>query len=805
MTDDRKIEELIAKMTRGEPIDWDAAWNRATTDEGRARLEALRGIDQIAAFNHAEWERFAPLLAHLREMESDGPAPESPTPPLAGATIGAYTLESPLGVGGMGEVWLARRSDGRFEGRAAIKLLRPPLAGSEGLARFEREGRILARLRHGNIAQLLDAGVTPTGQPYLLLEHVAGVAIDRYCDQHALEVRARVELFLAVLDAVAHAQANLVLHRDLKPSNILVDTSGTVKLLDFGVGKLLEESSGATAVAGPTTSLGRALTPEFAAPEQLRGDPVTTATDVYSAGVVLYLLLTRRHPAGDVRDAPLKRMQAILESEPRPASEVVVESSVTARTRRELQGDLERILAKALKKDPRERYENAAAFAADLRRFLNREPVTARDDTVRYRVGKFVRRHRTSVVSSCLVFVALAALTIFAMAELIEVRHQRDEVRAQMQLAEGFNTVVTSVLSQTGPGGRALSPEELLDRAVDEVQARYADNPGFLVDMLIRISGRYFDLGDHNQEYATLVRAEEIARQTGDPSLIFLVQSNTVETELYLGRRREAHRRLEEATRLLPELRPPPPLVAYQRAAAQLAEADGDFPAAIVYLERARQEMESTGDIHGNSYAGLLSVLRLCHFLAGELREAHRNALEMVEVHRRHHRENSVAGMISRGVLAMSCGDLGQVARSRVMLEEVFPELTHPDTAEPGLWLVFGWTYGERLGRLGQGERALPLIRASLDMVISGGNRMNETRARLALARTLLQVGRLKEARGERRHGRDLGGRPTRRPIGSGLSRRIGCGLSSTCAGSSSIARSWRPLRPSGGSASPRP
>ncbi|HKI82996.1 MAG TPA: hypothetical protein VKA63_01570, partial [Candidatus Krumholzibacteria bacterium] len=233
------------------------------------------------------------------------------------------------------------------------------------------------------------------------------------------------------------------------------------------------------------------------------------------------------------------------------------------------------------------------------------------------------------------------------------------------------------------------------------------------------------------------------------PSLIFLVQSNTVETELYLGKRQEAHRRLDEATRLLAKLRPPPPLVAYQRAAAQVAQADGDFPAAIVFLERARREMESTGDIHGNSYAGLLSVLRLYHFLAGDLREAQRNALEMVDVHRRHHRENSVPGMISRGVLAMSYGDIGQVARSRSMLEEVFPELAHPDTAEPGIWLVFGWVYGEGLGRLGQGERALPLIRDSLDMVMSGSNRMNEIRARLALARTLLEVGRLKEAQAE--------------------------------------------------------
>jgi serine/threonine protein kinase len=182
----------------------------------------------------------------------------------------------------MGAVWLARRVDGRFEGRVAVKLLHLPRVDGDGLSRFEREGQILARLRHPNIAQLLDAGVTTGGQPYLVLEHVDGVSIDRYCDEQGLDVRGRVALFVDVLRAVAHAHANLVLHRDLKPSNILVDRAGHPKLLDFGIAKLLETESGTVAETELTQRAGHAFTPEFAAPEQLRGGPVSTAIDVYA-------------------------------------------------------------------------------------------------------------------------------------------------------------------------------------------------------------------------------------------------------------------------------------------------------------------------------------------------------------------------------------------------------------------------------------------------------------------------------------------------------------------------------------------
>jgi serine/threonine-protein kinase len=308
---------------------------------------------------------------------------------LAGQTIGAYTLVSPIGQGGMGAVWLAERSDGRFQRRAAIKFLSIAL-GRRGEERFMREGALLGRLTHAHIAQLVDAGVSTAGQPYLILEYVDGEHIDQYCNVRTLDSDARVRLVLDVLDAVAYAHANLIVHRDLKPSNVLVDRGGRVKLLDFGIAKLVDDGGQFSAATALTQDGGVALTPDYAAPEQMTGGPITTATDVYALGVLLYVLLTGEHPAGANRRSAADMVKAIVEHEPR----------------RLLRGDLGTIVGKALKKNPHERYGSVTAFADDLHRYLRHEPISARPDTLRYRAARFVRRHRVAVAAAV---VAIAA------------------------------------------------------------------------------------------------------------------------------------------------------------------------------------------------------------------------------------------------------------------------------------------------------------------------------------------------------------------------------------------------------------
>jgi eukaryotic-like serine/threonine-protein kinase len=369
-----------------------------------ARLAALRANDPTLA------DQLAALLAAQTQIDRgaflEGAAVPAPVPTtLAGRAIGAYTLERELGVGGMGTVWLGRRHDGRFDGAVAIKLPNLALLNRGGAERFAREGSVLGRLSHPHIARLLDAGVADN-QPYLVLEYVDGLPIDRWCDQQALGVHARLRLVLDVLSAVEHAHANLVLHRDLKPSNILVDRAGRVKLLDFGVAKLLADVTGAAASTELTLEAGRAFTPEYAAPEQVRGEPVTTATDVYALGVLLYVLLGGRHPTAMPAAAPLERLRAALESEPPTLSEVAQRTSAgtaaarattAVRLARDLRGDLDNVVAKALKKPVAERYPTVAALAADLRRYLDHEPVSARPDSVGYRTAKFVRRYRLAV------------------------------------------------------------------------------------------------------------------------------------------------------------------------------------------------------------------------------------------------------------------------------------------------------------------------------------------------------------------------------------------------------------------------
>jgi serine/threonine protein kinase/Tol biopolymer transport system component len=345
---------------------------------------------------------------------------------LTGQTIGAYRLIRQIGHGGMGSVWLAERNDARFERTVAVKFLKIALIGKAAEERFRREGIILGRLAHANIASLIDAGVSGAGQPYLVLEHIEGAHIDSYCDQHRLGIEARLRLFLDVLEAVAHAHANLIVHRDLKPPNILVRHDGQVKLLDFGIAKLLEDEDqpGKTL---QTLEGGRAMTPEYAAPEQLTGAVATTATDVYALGVLLYVLLTGSHPSGPGPHTHPALVKAILEAEPARPSDIVASNKRTAgisssnaacrattpeRLSRALRGDLDTIVCRALKKDPQERYASVRALIDDLRRYLSHEPIMARPDTIAYRAAKFMRRRARSVTAGLLAALVLAGATI---------------------------------------------------------------------------------------------------------------------------------------------------------------------------------------------------------------------------------------------------------------------------------------------------------------------------------------------------------------------------------------------------------
>ncbi len=500
-------------------------------DERGAWLASLREQDAALA------AQIAALLEEHRALARQGFLEETVIPPvvdpaLAGRTIGAYTLLSLLGEGGMGSVWLAARSDGRFQRQVAIKFLSVAFTARGAEDRFKREGSILGRLAHPHIAELLDAGVSPTGHPYLVLEHVDGQHIDAYCDQHRLAVENRIVLFLDVIAAVAHAHANLIVHRDLKPSNVLVRRDGQVKLVDFGIAKLLQDDPQAGAVQLTRDGAG-AFTPANAAPEQVTGAPVTTATDVYALGILLYELLTGQHPAGAGPHSTADLVKAIVESEPARMSQVVASrradegrSSAIAAKRgatpeklaRSLSGDLDTIVAQALKKTPRQRYPTVSALGDDLRRYLGHEPISARPDTFAYRAAKFVRRNRTAVALAAFAVVAVLAGITGTVMQARNVRLERDFAFRQLSRAEAINDLNTYVLSNAAPTGKPFTVNELLTRAEHIVERQHGSDESTRVELLISI-GRQYTVRDHYGKARQLLEeAYSRARVIPEPS-----------------------------------------------------------------------------------------------------------------------------------------------------------------------------------------------------------------------------------------------------------------------------------------------
>ncbi len=454
-----------------------------------------------------------------------------PEPSLEGVTLGAYTLERPLGHGGMGSVWLAHRSDGLYAGHAAVKLLSLALLTPSGQARFRREGSILARLSHPSIARLLDAGVASNNQPYLVLEYVEGQPIDRYASEHELPADLRLGLFLQVLDAVGHAHANLIVHRDLKPSNILVTSGGAVKLLDFGIAKLLEsEGGGDRATVGEKTL---ALTPEYAAPEQVMGGAITTATDVYALGVLLYLLLSGRHPtaegctsAGDIILALRERQPSILPL-----------------------GDLGAVVDKALRKQPRERYQTVAAFADDIRHYLAHEPVSAHRNLALYRAAKFVRRNAAATAAVTATALALIAATMFSVNQMQNARRDRDAAVFAGKQAAAQVEFLSILMAQLG--ATPLSMRELVDRARAVLERQQTGDPRFHASLLVQLSDRYSDLGESTHRGELLARAESLAIAGGYTTELAEIRCKVADNLRTEGQYTEATATLDGADSLL--------------------------------------------------------------------------------------------------------------------------------------------------------------------------------------------------------------------------------------------------------------
>jgi eukaryotic-like serine/threonine-protein kinase len=724
-----------------ELLDLDAA--------GRAaRLAQCRATDPRLAQDLAELLSKQPALDAEAFLEG---AVMPPPPSLAGQRVGAYTLALPIGAGGMGSVWRAHRSDGRFEGDVAVKLLNLALVAKGGAERFAREGQLLARLSHPNIAHLIDAGVTEGGQPYIVLEHVQGQPIDLYADTQALNIEARVRLLLQVLAAVEHAHGRLVLHRDLKPGNILVTTEGQIKLLDFGIAKLLDDESAAAAPTALTQAAGRAFTPEFAAPEQVQGGEVTTATDVYALGVLMYVLLAGAHPTSKPTDTPVDRLRSVVETEPQRLS-AVAPARTTATPRKErariaeaLRGDLDNIAAKALKKLPAERYASVAAFADDLRRYLADEPVSARADSWRYRAAKFVRRHRVGVAAASFMLLSLVAGIVGTTWQAIEARRERDEALFQGARASARGNLMDLALQATGNADHPITRREILDRSVALIDKRFTDDPRIAVDLLYPIAGQYAGLGDSAKDLAVMRRAAEIAAVSGDAQLIAHVACNTVDAELTAGHADAARQAYQRAQAALAQVPRPGALTSEecQRAGAELARAEGRLDDAAERLDVAITQMERSRRDGGGAYATMLSLLANVHQERGDLRASFDARQKLHRLDARLGRTDSLNHLRSRGSEAQLLMALGEVAAAREIVQQIAQHFGGAGEPAP-IWLER--VQGELLLRLGERPRAETLLRSAADRARATGSVVYALPAEIALLRLLIESGHTDEA-----------------------------------------------------------
>lgn len=639
-----------------------------------ARVQRLRAIFD-AVIDLPPGERAAALdrltdgdVALRREVEavilrSEGTAPalESPlvavtgepvatAPSLVGERIGPYTVVHLIGMGGMGAVYEATRADDQYQKRVAIKIVQRDIDSELTLARFRRERQILASLVHPNIATMHDGGVMPDGRPFLVMEYVDGAPITTWCTARALPLRERVALFRQVCAAVHHAHKNLVIHRDLKPGNILVADDGTVKLLDFGIARLLstDESDGAESNMPLTRGGARAFTPEYASPEQIRGEPLTTASDLYSLGVVLFELLTGRRPHQPKSRALVDIERAVLDTPaPRPSSVITDEASQalggqsSARVRQRLHGELDSIALRALHPEANRRYPSVEAFGDDLHNYLGGLPVRAQPDWIGYRARKFVLRNKAATAASALALTALLVGVIVA----VSAAHR---ARAEQVKAEQANGFLRQLLASVHPetGSRDARVSDVLDAAARRIDQEFAEQPDVRAELETVIGESYEGLGRYDDAERQFKAALLLRQQSAGPQSASAVIGLSVLGQLYLDQ--------------------------------------GTLDSAGQLFHRALALQESRSSRPDSLHASLISNLGSLAHSQGDVKEAERLHRQAYEIKRRIFGSASDLAALELNNIAVDAGDQGRLAEADSIHRAVLKVLraNHPQPNE---------------------------------------------------------------------------------------------------------------------------
>ena len=723
-------------------------------------LIALRTTDPELA---ALVEQFLSSELSRDASPTAGAAPQPAAPAsttLAGMMLGSYVLDRLIGRGGMGQVWLAHRADGRFEGQVAVKLLNLALVGGRAEKRFLREGNILAMLTHPNIARLLDAGISEIGQPYLVLEYIEGTRIDEYCDSRNLTPDERVRLVLDVLDAVSSAHANLVVHRDIKPANILVTNSGAVKLLDFGIAKLLEVDDDAEL----TATGGRALTPEYAAPEQVLSGNITTSTDVYAAAILLFRLLAGVHPMADgartsaeyfratIYGSQLRLSDAVTSTKFRTASEMQRTASLRGNTgerlAKQFEGDLDNILARALRRESSERYQSIAALADDLRRYLRHGVVSVRADSSWYRLSRFVRRNRIGVAAAGIVAAALVGATVFSRQQMRVAEDQRDEAKLNARLAQASGDVLLQLLSLVDSDSTRLTPDARLARAQSIVARQYRGEPRIHASILTFLADRYGELNDLAKQSELELQAAALSHSVGDNAgeahqrciaswvLFRSERKDSAEAQLATAKRilREHPRDTSMATS-----------IGCSTADATRQMQKGVFDSAIVNMRAAVALTVRSGDTLSSNYTVALNNLANAQMQTGHTRDALATLGMAIAAFVNAGNIDTEGYLVLAGNRAAALMLVGEFATASQGLEAEIRRLHSPGSAGPAplILLVRSVAAYQRLGATDSVARMAPIVLADATRSLPP-NVILDTK--IALADATLSSGRVADS-----------------------------------------------------------